>query len=214
MRAKFDVICKDLILDLGASLNFVSESSYPIDPQIEVESSTGFRGRQRSSYFTVDAVWLQSIAETQARGSWTSTFMSDVIVAWEVDAISGHKAIRTSIDNLATLNPRLGIELLLIGANKGAIEGFESRFDTAVIAARMKASRIIVIHDVIFCNLYWYVTGQHPILLYEEYLRVAREKSELSAILTKRWADLIERTDIDGNFRKELNKQFLKKLTE
>lgn len=138
-------MCKDLICDLGKSLLYIPEAPYSIDAQTQIESLTGFKSVETSLPFTIDVAWLKSLLPTESRRSWMSRFMYDVIVAWEVDSSKSHKDIRSSIDNLATLNPRLGIELLLIGGNEGAIKGFDGRFKTAIHAARIKASRIIVI---------------------------------------------------------------------
>lgn len=208
---KFDVTCKKLISELGETLLFIPKSSYSIDPQTEVESITGFKRKEKSLPFTIDIVWLSSLCRGMPKQSWISRVLSDVVVAWEVDSTHSRKDIRTSIDNLATLNPRLGIELLLIGGNKNAINGFEGRFNTAVQAARMKTARIIVIHDVIFSQLYFSITGTHPERLYDAYLEAAREP-ELSTLLRQKWSELLERTETEARFERGLKQKLLDKL--
>lgn len=209
--ANFDVSCKELISDLGKHLDLIPKSSYSIDPQAEIESITGFRSEEKSLPFTIDIVWLRSLCPTMGRQSWTSKVLSDIVVAWEVDSTHDLKRIRTSIDNLATLNPRLGIELLLIGGYKGAINGFDSRFKTAIHAARMKTARIIVIHDVIFSQLYFRITNRHPEQLYTVYLEAAR-KPELSILLKQKWRGLLEKTETEADFERGLEEKLLDKL--
>lgn len=208
---KFDVACKKLISELGETLLFIPKSSYSIDPQTEVESITGFKRKEKSLPFTIDIVWLSSLCRSMPRQSWISRVLSDVVVAWEVDSTHSRKDIRTSIDNLATLNPRLGIELLLIGGNKNAINGFKGRFNTAVQAARMKTARIIVIHDVIFSQLYFGITGTHPERLYDAYLEAAQEP-ELNTLLGQKWSELLERTETEAHFERGLREKLLDKL--
>jgi len=189
---------------------YISRAPYSIDAQTEIETLTRFRSEERSVPFTIDVAWLSSLC--RERESWPAKIMSDVVVAWEVDSTKSHKDIRTSIDNLATLNPRLGIELLLIGGNEGAISGFEGRFKTAIQAARIKAARIIVIHDVIFSFLYFKIRNRHPETLYKAYLDVVRTRPELRTLLSQKWEDLLNRTITESNFMHGLNENLLDRL--
>lgn len=209
-RVEFDKICKKLISELGEFMTFITKTPYILDPQAVVESLTEFKSEEKSLPFTIDAAWLNSLCRSLGRTSWASELISDVVVAWEVDQ-GGHKSIRTSIDNLGTLNPRLGIELILIGGNKGAIKSFKERFKTALQAARIKPSRIIVIHDLIFSYLYWKITGKHPKPLYEAYLKVA-QKPGLKPLLTEKWEEILGRTKIEKEFELDLRQNLLNKF--
>lgn len=209
---RFDVPCKEVIRDLGEHLGFIPNSSYSVEPQAAVESITRFRSEERSRLFSVDVVWIDSlIPYGMPKHHWASQILSDVAVAWEVDSTYDLKRIRTSIDNLATLNPRLGIELLLIGGNKGSIKGFDTRFKTAIQAAKTKKARIIVIHDLIFSQLYFKVKGNHPRPLYNAYLETGR-KPELSTMLQQKWRELLKKTETEAEFEQGLEEELLNKL--
>lgn len=192
-RAKFDKICKQLIHDLGTQLNFFPINPYHLDPQVLIETVSGYFGEEKSLNFTIDIAWVDPLSTTGISSPWIKDVISDVVVAWEVDAGTGHKAIRSSVDNLATLNPRLGIQYILIGGNKHAIQSFERRYNTAIQAARIKPNRIVVIHDIIFAQMYHASFNTHPIQLYDEYTRIAKEK-EINSIMKLKWVTTLEKT--------------------
>ncbi len=208
---RFDVICKTLISNMGDQLSYISRTPYHIDPQAEIEIATEFESEEKSLPFTIDAAWLNSLCPTLGRDSWASNVISDVVVAWEVDSTHSHKDIRSSIDNLATLNPRLGIELLLIGGNKYTINRFKGRFKTACQAARLKSARIIVIHDIIFSQLYYKIVGRHPEALYDAYLEAA-EEPEIRRLLKDKWISILRRTRTEMDFRQDLQDKLLERL--
>jgi hypothetical protein len=211
-RTAFDRECKKLVAEIGEYLQYISQSQYSIDSQTVVKSVMKFKPEWKSPSFTVDVVWLENLCKTLPKTYSIMQVISDVIVAWEIDATSSRKAIRASIDNLATLNPRLGVELLLIGGNVNAIRNYEPRLKTALLAARMKNARIIVITDVIFSQLYFSVTYRHPQSLYDIYLRIASKDAERKKLLKKTWEDLSKRTKMDKNFKSGLREKLLDKL--
>ena len=47
-RAKFDKLYKNLIMELGEQLNIPQKSPYPLDPQVLVETVTGYQGDVKS----------------------------------------------------------------------------------------------------------------------------------------------------------------------
>jgi hypothetical protein len=58
-----------------------------------------------------------SYQNTEHKGSAEKAF-ADVAVAWEVDNSSNpQKSIKSSIENLDRINPRLGLEPLLVGTS-------------------------------------------------------------------------------------------------
>jgi len=211
-RASFDKVCKILISELGEHLQFISKSSYSIDSQTVVESEIEFKTSERSQLFTVDVAWLENLCRGLPKTWLLSKVISDVVVAWEIDATSSRKSIRASIDNLAALNPRLGIELLLIGGNQKAIKGYDSRFNTAIRSARLKRVRIIVITDVIFSQLYYSATGRHPQSFYDIYLDIASQDNTLRALLKTKWEKLLRETKTEEEFRHGINEKLVRRL--
>jgi hypothetical protein len=209
----FDKICKRLLLDLGSTMGFRLKDQFPLDPQALVERITGYTSLEASLKFSIDVAWLRPLSYTGGYDiPWISDLVSDIVVAWEVDAGTSHKAIRSSIDNLATLNPRLGIEWILIGGNEKAVKGFERRFKTATQAARIKPTRIIVIHDVIFSQLYYLVKQKHPKPLYDAYLQIAEEKG-IKKIMKQKWNDVLNTSkNINIDFKEGIKETFIKKL--
>jgi hypothetical protein len=218
-RARFDVVCKELVKGLGESLGLISKSPFFVEAQQTVKSVMKFEGPEKGLKFSVDVAWLCSLVPSQTVGSLLSEVFSDVVVAWEIDAGGSRKAIRASIANLATLNPRLGVEWLLIGGTQKAIGEYESRFRTAIYATRIATARIIVITDVIFSQLYFLVTNRHPEELYEAYLEKASKDSSLGNLLKAKWEKLLKETKTktklekrERYFRQGIREKLLDKL--
>jgi hypothetical protein len=124
-RAKFDSICKKLISDIGNQILFYTQSPFPLDPQALVETVTGYKSESESLKFTIDVAWLKPISKAGFASPWIKDLISDVVVAWEVDAGLGHKAIRSSVDNLDGM---LGFSSLSSRLNH-TMKGRRKRFD-------------------------------------------------------------------------------------
>lgn len=195
-------------MDLGDHLSLIPKSSYSIDAQVELQTVTEAKTRRSS---TVDVAWLKSLTPSMPIRSWVSSVLSDVVVAWEVDSARSRKAIRTSIDNLGRLNPRLGIEFLLIGGSKETSKGFESRLQFAVKEAEKETARIVVFHDVIFSDMYFRIRNAHPQLLYDAYLEAA-EEPELANLIEQKWRHLLRKTRTKEGFENGLEDRLLNKL--
>jgi len=213
IRTRFDSVCKNLIMEMADNLGFQPIPQFNIDPQKRVEQSLGFVGTRSRHNESVDVVWNFKLA------SYGTTFLANevfanAVVAWEVDSSSNpHKSIKSSIDNLDGLNPRLGVELLLIGTTLKSIKGFEKKFNYAVDVSRHKKSRIIVIHDVFFAMLYNSILGRHPEELYEVYINACKTNKQVANALKKKVEDLLKTSKVeDLDFKKELEEKLIDRL--
>lgn len=215
VRAKFDSICKDLLWDLAANLGFEPIAQFYIEPQKRIEKLLGFVGEREKRKSSVDVVWNYKLPKIGTTVLAKKVF-ADIAVAWEVDNSSNpQKSINSSIDNLDRINPRLGVELLLVGTNLRSIRSYTRKFKNAVITARDKQNRIIVIHDVHFANLYNSITNRHPEQLYKEYITICKKNPEIADALKERLEDLLRTSKLEySGFKKEFREKFLDKLTD
>lgn len=212
MRAKFDVICKDLLWELAISIGFDPVAQFNIYPQKRIEQLLGFVGEKDKRKGSVDFVWNRKLPKY---GTFLANkVFADVVVAWEVDnSANSHKSINSSIENLDKLNPRLGVELLLLGTNLRAIKNFDRKFRNAVDTARDKNARIVVIHDVHFAILYNSITGSHPESLYKVYIDACKRDRVLAKELRKKLEDLLTTSKMDSlDFGKEFQEKFLDQI--
>ena len=203
MRAKFDGICKDLLWELAVSIGFDPVAQFNIDPQKRIEQLLGYVGEKDRRKSSVDFVWKHKLSK---HGTFLANkVFADVVVTWEVDnSANSYKSINSSIENLDKLNPRLGVELLLIGTNLREINSFDRKFKNAVDTARGKHSRIIIIHDVNFAILFNSVTGTHPESLYKVYIDACKRDRVLAKELGKKLENLLKTSKMDSlDFRKE-----------
>ena len=138
IKTKFDSICKDLIVDLAGNLGLDPLPQFSIDTQKRIEQLLGFVGEKDRHKRSVDVVWNYKLS------NFGTTFLAkqvfaDIVVAWEVDnSSSPQKTINSSIEYLDRLNPRLGVEFLLIGTNINSINSFNRKFRNAVDTAGRK----------------------------------------------------------------------------
>lgn len=212
MRAKFDGVCKDLLWELAVSIGFDPVAQFNIDPQKRIERLLGFVGEKDKRKGSVDVVWNTKLPK---HGTFLANeVFADVVVAWEVDnSANSNKSINSSIENLDNLNPRLGVELLLIGTNLRAIKSYDRKFKNAVDKARGKHSRIIILHDVHFAILFNSATGTHPESLYNVYIDACKRDKVLAKELGKKLENLLTTSKMASlDFRKEFKEKFLDQI--
>jgi hypothetical protein len=207
-KVKFDRVCKELLNDLAYNLGFETIQQFNIFAQKQIEKTLGFTSKLRAD--SIDVAWTAKLPKYGVTKLAKEVF-SDVIVAWEVDKSSNpNKTIRSSIDNLNRCNPRLGIELLLIGNSK--ITQFPKKLENAIEIAQEKKCRIVVIHDVHFAKLFSAITGRHPERLYEVYIQACKEKPKIIKPLKEELEKLVNNKKLDKKFTNEFRSKFLEKL--
>lgn len=207
-KIKFDRVCKELLNDLAQNLGFETIPQFSIFAQKQIEKTLGFTSKIRAD--SIDVAWTAPLL-TYGVIKLAKEVFSDVIVAWEVDKSSNsNKSIKSSIDSLNRCNPRLGIELLLIGNSE--IPQFSKKFSNAIEIAKEKECRIVVIHDVHFAKLFSAITGRHPERLYEVYIQACEENPKIIKPLKEELEKLIGDKKLDKKFKNEFRGKFLDKL--
>lgn len=210
-RANFDRVCKNLLIDLASNMGFKAFPQFCTDPQKQIETSLGYAGKTKSRRDSIDVAWKSALTPYGMSGLAKSLFQ-DIAVAWEVDASNSSKVVKSSIQNLDRLNPRLGIELLLVGGSLKAIENFDNRFETALTEARGKKTRICVLHDIHFAIVYYDVRNRHPKALYEVYIAKCNEEPEIAIPLKHKLVELLNRSNKKEDFKNEIQREFIDKL--
>lgn len=212
-RAEFDRVCKTILVDMASNLGFRAFPQFRVDPQKEIKSYWGSVIDEKSSEISVDVAWKKSLPSYGTTGL-AKYFFQDVVVAWEVDSSNSSKVVQSSIQNLDLLNPRLGIEVLLIGGNLRGIAKFESRYKRALYHAGKSRTRIFVLHDINFASLYNSVTGRHPLELYNVYIEKCRKERTIVKPLREKLTRLVSRSNLSDGFKGEIHEKFIGRIGE
>jgi hypothetical protein len=201
-------------MDLAKNLGFESIPQFNIEPQKRIEKLLGFVGEKEKRKRSVDVVWNYKLLGYGTNVLAKKVF-TDIVVAWEVDISSNsQKTLSSSIDNLDRINPRLGVELLLIGTNLRSIRSYERKFKNAVDIARNKKSRIIVIHDIHFSILYNSIKNKHPEKLYNIYIDTCKKDNAVACALREKMEELLKTSKMKIDFKEEFQEKLLDQIIE